>query len=441
MRTVSFQTLIDEGVLQIGDGHRAKLEELGGSGLPFLRSEFVDDRHIAFDDAECFREELTPKLKTKLSRPGDTVITTKGNSTGRAAYVRQESRTFVYSPHLSFWRSLDDGKLHSGFLREWAHSPEFIDQLNGMKDSTDMAPYLSLTDQRRLRITVLEPNEQLAAARLLGTLDDKIELNRQMNRTLEELAAVTFRSWFVDFDPVVAKAAGRAPLGLAPKVAGLFSSTFTDSKLGPIPLGWQVGSIDELCKKIESGGTPARNRPEFWSENEIPWFKTGELFDCPLISSEETISQAGLRDSACKLWKPGTVLFALYASPTLGRLGVLEVDGTANQACAALVPKDNVGIQFVFFTLQNAREDLQRVSAGAAQQNINQKILRSHATLVPPTTITQAFENITAPLYRQRVHNTRESRTLATLRDALLPKLLSGEMRVKDIEKKVAAVV
>ncbi len=76
MRTVTFQTLIDEGVLQIGDGHRAKLEELGGTGYPFLRSEFVGDRYISFDDAECFHEKLTPKLKAKLSHPGDTVITT-----------------------------------------------------------------------------------------------------------------------------------------------------------------------------------------------------------------------------------------------------------------------------------------------------------------------------------------------------------------------------
>ena len=176
MREVTFRTLIDEGALQIGDGYRAKLEELGGSGYPFLRSDFVNKRHIAFDDAECFHEELSPKLKAKVSHPGDTVITTKGNSTGRAAYVRADLRTFVYSPHLSFWRSLNHDVLHPGFLREWAHSPEFTEQLNGMKDSTDMAPYLSLTDQTRLRITVPEPDEQRAIARVLGALDEKIEL-------------------------------------------------------------------------------------------------------------------------------------------------------------------------------------------------------------------------------------------------------------------------
>lgn len=115
MISTTFQRLMDEGLLQIGDGYRAKLEELGGSGYPFLRSEFVGERHIAFDDAECFHEELGPKLKTKLSQAGDTVITTKGNSTGRAAYVRAGLRTFVYSPHLSFWRSLDHDRLHPGF--------------------------------------------------------------------------------------------------------------------------------------------------------------------------------------------------------------------------------------------------------------------------------------------------------------------------------------
>ena len=142
MRTVRFQLLIDEGVLQSGDGYRAKMKELNGTGYPFLRGECVLDRYIVVKENERFHESLSPKLESKLSRAGDTVVTTKGNSTGRAAYVRDDLPTFVYSPHLSFWRSLDHEKLHPGFLREWAHAPEFTGQLNGMKDSTDMAPYL-----------------------------------------------------------------------------------------------------------------------------------------------------------------------------------------------------------------------------------------------------------------------------------------------------------
>ena len=110
-----------------------------------------------------------------------------------------------------------------------------------------MAPYLSLSDQRRLRITVPEPDEQRAIARVLGALDDKIELNRRMNRTLEELAGALFRAWFVDFEPVVAKAAGRAPFGLAPAVAALFPAAFVDSELGPIPLGWRVRRLAEIA--------------------------------------------------------------------------------------------------------------------------------------------------------------------------------------------------
>ena len=144
------------------------MEELTGAGYPFLRGEAVLDRHIGVDGNERFHESLTPRLTAKLSRAGDTVVTTKGNSTGRAAYVRDDLPTFVYSPHLSFWRSLDHSRLHPIFLREWAHGPEFIGQLNGMKDSTDMAPYLSLTDQRRLEITIPLPIEQRSIVRILG---------------------------------------------------------------------------------------------------------------------------------------------------------------------------------------------------------------------------------------------------------------------------------
>jgi len=130
-------------------------------------------------------------------------VTTKGNSTGRVSFVTTDMPRFIYSPHLSYWRSLDREELRPGFLRYWSRSREFRNQLAGLAGSTDMAPYLSLVDQKRLRITLPPPEAQARMAQVLGTLDDKIELNRRMNRTLEAIARVIFKSWFIDFDPAI----------------------------------------------------------------------------------------------------------------------------------------------------------------------------------------------------------------------------------------------
>ncbi|MHB8177173.1 MAG: restriction endonuclease subunit S [Vulcanimicrobiaceae bacterium] len=278
--------------------------------------------------------------------------------------------------------------------------------------------------------------EQHAIAAILGALDDKIELNRKMSATLEAMARALFKSWFVDFDPVRAKAEGRDP-GLPPEIAALFPDSFEASELGQIPTGWHAGSVDDICTSIESGGTPARMTPEYWEHGTIPWFKTGELNDGPLLDSSERITDVALRNSSAKLWPAGTVLFALYASPTVGRMGLLTIPGTSNQAAAGLAADARYGTAFLFHTLLRARQELQHIAVGAAQQNINLGILKSHKIVVPAAVLAQCFSTISQPFVDRQVAIVHESRTLAALRDALLPKLISGEIRVTDAQRVV----
>jgi hypothetical protein len=191
----------------------------------------VTDTHIDFDGVERFHSSLDDRVRSKMARPGDAVVTTKGNSTGRTAFVSSTMPPFVYSPHLSYWRSLDSARIEAGFLRYWSKSAEFADQLAGMKTSTDMAPYLSLVDQKRLQITLPAIEQQRTIARVLGALDDKVELNRRMSETLESMARALFKSWFIDFDPVRTKMEGRAST-LPNHLARLFPASFRESELG-----------------------------------------------------------------------------------------------------------------------------------------------------------------------------------------------------------------
>jgi type I restriction enzyme S subunit len=132
----TFSQLIARGALEIGDGYRAKNDELGGDGLVFLRAGHVTDTHIDFEGVPRFHTYLERRVRSKLARPGDAVITTKGNSTGRTTFVSSLMPPFVYSPHLSYWRSLDPERIVGRFLHYWSRGPEFAEQLAGMMAST-----------------------------------------------------------------------------------------------------------------------------------------------------------------------------------------------------------------------------------------------------------------------------------------------------------------
>ena len=223
-RRYEVSALIEAGVLEIGDGYRAKNNELATSGLPFARAGNIKDG-FQFADADRFPEKNLERVGNKISEPGDVVFTSKG-TVGRFAFVRQDTPRFVYSPQLCFWRSRDHQLLDPRFLFYWMSGREFFIQFKGVAGQTDMAEYVSLRDQRSMQLTLPSLPEQRAIAHILGMLDDKIELNRRMNETLEAMARALYKSWFVDFDPVRAKAALRnhaahhAPDPITPPLRG-----------------------------------------------------------------------------------------------------------------------------------------------------------------------------------------------------------------------------
>ena len=323
------------------------------------------------------------------------------------------------------------------FLYYFFNSPQGLHALDSIRRQVAVA---GITGGDLARLNVPKPplSQQRAIAHILGTLDDKIELNRRMNETLEAMARALFKSWFVDFDPVRAKMEGR-DTGLPQEIAELFPDRLVDSEIGEIPKGWKVGCVSDVCKSIENGGTPKRALREYWN-GDVKWFKTSELVDEPLLNSSEHITNLGLRNSSCKLWPAGTVLIALYASPTVGRLGILEVSAAANQACCGLIVEPEFGKLFLFYLLFFGRRYFQNIAVGSAQQNISQQIVRNYQIVIPAAKISREFDSLVEAIYLQRVAKHSESRTLAVLRDILLPKLISGEIRVGDAEMALESV-
>jgi type I restriction enzyme S subunit len=429
----TFDDLIRRGILAIGDGYRAKLEELGGDGPIFLRAGLVSDTHVSFDDAERFHQHLASKVANKMSKTGDVVITTKGNSTGRVAYVDDSMPAFVYSPHLSYWRSLNLDVLSPGYLRYWSRGDEFQRQLRGFSTSTDMAPYLSLVDQKRLTISLPAIEEQRAIAHILGTLDDKIELNRRMNETLESIAQAIFKSWFVDFDPVRAKASGEPPesicrrLGLTPELLAHFPDRLVDSELGEVPEGWEVRSLSTLAALDTTSTSPATRPDDMFEHYSIPAFDNSAMPAYELGSSIKSNKY---------VVSPRAVLVSKL-NPETPRVWMPAVK-TQRAVCSTefmqFVPHLLQRRTYVYLMMCSDRmqaQILMRVTGSTgSRQRAQPSQVANLAVLMPADTVIESFDVLAAPILELVARNREQTQTLAEVRDSLLPKLLSGELRV-----------
>jgi type I restriction enzyme S subunit len=236
--------------------------------------------------------------------------------------------------------------------------------------------------------------EQRAVARVLDLLDRRAALLRQLDAKLAGMARAMFQL---------------------------------------VPTTRRV-RVAELCARIGNGATPPRHDAKCWG-GEVPWFRSGELQDGPLVEAGERLTNHALEETACRSWPSGATLVAMYASPTVGRLGLLTTEAAANQACCALVPRKEIGAGFLFHAMLERRERLQHLATGAVQQNVNQRVVREHEVEAPDARTARAFSERVAPLWRQRVNYTRELRKLAALRATVLPELVTGRLAVHALSR------
>jgi len=315
--------------------------------------------------------------------------------------------------------------------------------------ATDISGYLTgstmpkLTQGNMNRIPLLTPplREQRAIAHILGTLDDKIELNRRMNETLEAMARALFKSWFVDFDPVRAKAEGR-DTGLPKPLADLFPARLVDSELGEIPEGWEVHTLGNVLSELEVGGRP-KGGVSGYTEG-VPSIGAESIVGLGIFNYSKTkyvpqeffdaMTKGHVKSRDVLLYKDG------------GRPGLFEPhvtlfgDGFPYQTCAInehvyrLRAKKTLGQNFLFFWLSSdvVMEEMRIKGTGVAIPGLNSTQVRSLTTRVPANQVVRAFDAIADPWIARLLASCKESRTLATARDALLPKFISGELRIAD---------
>ena len=281
-----------------------------------------------------------------------------------------------------------------------------------------------------------DPSEQRAIAHILGTLDEKIDLNRRMNETLESMARAIFKDWFVDFGPSRVKAEGRDPY-VAPEIWDLFPDAL--DKQGK-PLGWIISEIGNEVDAV-GGTTPSTKEPSYWEGGEYHWATPKDLskLSSPvLMHTDRKITEAGVRKISSGLLPVGTVLMSSRAP--IGYLAIVEVPTAVNQGFIAMVCEKRLPNVFVLFWCYENLDYIKGISGGSTFSEISKRVFRPIPVVVPPERIVKAFEWIIRPLYSRIVANVRESESLAQTRDLLLPKLMSGEIRLSDAENAVEAV-
>lgn len=419
--------LIARGQLLVGDGYRAKNEELSTEGLPFARAGNIDGG-FNFAGADRFPPENLGRVGNKVSEPGDVVFTSKG-TVGRFAFVRPDTPRFVYSPQLCFWRSLDRAVVGPRFLYYWMQGREFFVQFKGVAGQTDMAEYVSLSDQRRMQITLPSGDEQEAIAHTLGTLDDKIELNRRMNETLEAMARALFQSWFVDFGPVRAKAEGRGP-SLPKEIADLFPDRFDDSELGEIPAGWGVGPLEDIAS-VTMGLSPAG---ETYNVDGIGT----PLINGPVEFGDHFPVKTKWTTSPTRLAQAGDLILCVRGSTT-GRRVVADDSYCLGRGVCAIRARRHTRT-FLYQTVNTAIDRLLSKTTGSVFPNLSAPDIKELPVLDPAPQLGEMFDSIAEPLTERAEANVRQSGTLAALRNTLLPKLISGELRVRDAQRFVGGV-
>ncbi|WP_097031923.1 restriction endonuclease subunit S [Cereibacter ovatus] len=298
--------------------------------------------------------------------------------------------------------------------------------------NTTVQATLNLRDLASLPIVMPPAPEREAIAATLGALDDKIELNRKMNATLEAMARALFRDWFVDFGPTRAKMESRAPY-LSPDLWSLFPDRLDDAGK---PEGWEEKPLTDFFAII-GGGTPKTSNADFW-DGPIPWFSVtdtppnGSVF---VSDTEKTITEAGLNGSSARLVPKGTTIIS--ARGTVGNLAVAGRDMTFNQSCYGLRGAGSVGDYATFLIAQNMVSQLQAMAHGSVFSTITRQTFESLSLPMPTDKILRAFEDAVSPLFDKILANVLESRTLAQTRDLLLPRLMSGEIRIRDTERLV----
>ena len=397
-----------------------------GGNFSLIRSQNVLDFQFSFDGLAKINDEQAKALSNVEVLDGDVLLNITGDSVARCCQVDAKSLPARVNQHVCIIRPKQD-KLDARYLKYLLLEPNYKNFLLTLASAGATRNALTKGMVEELEIPQVDVTYQKAIAHILGTLDEKIELNQKMNQTLEDIAKAIFKSWFVDFDPVRAKAEGR-PTGLPPDVSDLFPDELVDSEIGEIPKGWDIAPLDQIGNF--RNGLAMQKYPAMDGEEQLPVVKIAQLRKGS--TDGDDLFASGVPSDF--IIADGDYVFSwsgsLMAKYWVGGKGAL------NQHLFKVEEKTQP-LWFIAGWVEHFMPEFQSIAESKATTmgHIKREHLKQAICVIPSQELIKRSAEVITPLIERSILSQQESKVISELRDTLLPKLISGELRIPDAEK------
>ncbi len=391
-----------------------------------MKDGVVDTTNCAF-----ITPEQAATLRKGFAKPGDVLLSHKA-TIGRTALVRDiQTESLVLTPQVTYYRVLDFKRLNNRYLKYYFDSAPFQQILGAWAGAGSTRAYLGITAQRKLPVVLPHIHLQNEIAGIAGALDDRITLLRETNATLEAIAQALFKSWFVDFDPVRAKMEGRTPEGMDEATAALFPDGFETSVLGEVPRGWHCAPVYELATYINGAAYKA-----FEPNTErrgLPIIKIAELKAG--VTSQTAYSDVEM-PSKYRI-ETGDILFSWSGNPdtSIDTFVWTHEEAWLNQHIFRVLPHSSETRSFVLQTLRYLRPvfaELARNKQTTGLGHVTVADMKRLLVVKPGSSVLTQFALVAGPIQEKIFNNARQAQVLCTLRDTLLPRLISGQLRLDE---------
>lgn len=421
-------TLKAAGVALIDCDHRTPAA--ANEGIPYIAIPQLRDGHIVLDGVRRISEADYIEWTKKLSPRADDVIVVRRCNSGESAHVPANLKCAI-GQNLVVLRS-DGSKVLPQYLRWLVRGAEWWSEVGKYINVGAVFDSLRCRDIPNFELPVPPLDQQREIATILASIDDRITLLRETNATLEAIAQALFKSWFVDFDPVRAKMEGRTPEGMDEATAALFPDGFETSELGEVPRGWRVMPVGDAIEAV-GGATPDTKNEAFWDPPTHCWTSPKDLSGIAapvLLDTERKISGQGLAKIGSGLLPPGTLLMSSRAP--IGYLALAQVPLAINQGYIAMLPGGLLPPLYMYFWCRQNMDSIKGRANGSTFMEISKKAFRPIPAVVPTNELVNGFTETANALFARLTANERQAQTLSTLRDTLLPRLISGQLRLEE---------
>ena len=422
-----------DSLLEITSSKRIHMADYVPSGVPFYRGKEVIERAKGNSvSTELFITHAQyQEIKRKFGSPqdGDVLLTSVG-TLGVAYFIDGDGDFYFKDGNVTWFRNFDP-RVVPKYLYYWLTSPETQKRLDEVSiGSTQRA--LTISALKSLQVQLPSVDSQRAIVDMLDAVTNRITLLRETNATLEAIAQALFKSWFVDFDPVRAKMEGRTPEGMDEATAALFPDGFETSELGEVPRGWRVMPVGDAIEAV-GGATPDTKNEAFWEPPVHCWTSPKDLSGIAapvLLDTERKVSNQGLAKIGSGLLPPGTLLMSSRAP--IGYLALAQVPLAINQGYIAMLPGGLLPPLYMYFWCRQNMDGIKGRANGSTFMEISKKAFRPIPALVPSPELMNAFTATADALFARLTANEQQAQTLSTLRNTLLPRLISGQLRLPE---------